>query len=84
MLKVDGKVVSTQKMEHTVPLTKPLDTMVNIGEAAGTPVDDRDYAILFKFTGKIDKLTIKLEPPQLTPADIQKLKEAEARQAADK
>lgn len=34
-LKVDGKVVATQKMEHTLPLTKPLDTVVNIGDAGG-------------------------------------------------
>jgi arylsulfatase len=83
-LKVDGKVVSTQKMEFSVPLTKPLDTVVNIGTAAGTPVDDRDYRIPFKFTGKIDKLTIVLEPPKLTPEDVQRLKAAEMRQAADK
>ena len=83
-LKVDGKVVSTQKMEFTVPLTKPLDTVVNIGTAAGTPVDDADYKIPFKFNGTIAKLTILLEPPKLTPEDVQKLKTAEARQAADK
>ena len=83
-LKVDGKVVSTQKIEFTVPLTKPLDTVVNIGTAAGTPVDDADYRIPFKFNGTIAKLTILLEPPKLTPEDVQKLKTAEARQAADK
>lgn len=82
-LKVDGRVVSTQKLEHTLPLTKPLDTVVNIGDATLTPVDDKDYQIPFKFTGKIDKITIKLEPPQLTPEDVKKLKEAERRQAAD-
>lgn len=83
-LKVDGKVVSTQKMEHTLPLTKPLDTVVNIGTAAGTPVDDKDYKIPFKFNGRIAKLTITLEPPKLTSEDVQKLKEAQAREAADK
>jgi hypothetical protein len=70
-------------MEYTVPMTKPLDTVVNIGDAAGTPVDDKDYQIPFKFTGKIDKITIKLEPPKLSPEDVKKLKEAERRQAAD-
>ncbi len=40
-----------------MPLTKPLDTVFNIGEAAGTPLDDADYAIPFPFDGKIDKLT---------------------------
>jgi len=83
-LKVDGKTVATEKMAHTVPLTKPLDTVVNISDATLTPVDDKDYQIPFKFTGKIDKITIKLEPPKLSPADIQKLKEAEAKMEANK
>ena len=64
-------------------MTKPLDTVVNIGDAAGTPVDDKDYSIPFKFTGKIDNITIRPEPPKLTPEDVKKLKEAEMRQAAD-
>jgi hypothetical protein len=81
-LTVDGKAVSTQRLEHTVPLTKPLDTVVNIGDAAGTPVDGKDYQIPFPFIGKIDKLTIKLEPPKLTPEDVKKLEEAEARVGA--
>jgi arylsulfatase A-like enzyme len=83
-LKIDGKEVSTQTMEHTVPLTKPLDTVFNIGNAAGTPVDDADYKIPFPFNGKIEKLTIVLDRPQLTLEDIKKLEEAEAKQGADK
>jgi hypothetical protein len=83
-LKVDGKEVSTQKIEHTLPMAKPLDTVVNIGEASLSPVDDADYEIPFKFTGKIDKITITLEPPKLTPEDVKKLKEAEAKMNANK
>jgi hypothetical protein len=82
-LKVDGKAVATHAIEHTVPLTKPLDTVFNIGDAAGTPLDDADYSIPFPFSGTIDKVTIKLEPPQLSPEDLKKLKAAEAKQAAD-
>jgi len=37
---------------------------------------NQDYQIPFAFTGKIDKLTIALDPPKLTPADIKKLMEA--------
>jgi len=83
-LKVDGKAVSTQKMEHTTPMTKPLDTVVNIGDATLTSVDDKDYQIPFKFTGKIDKITIKLYPPKLSPEDIKRLKEAEMKMEANK
>jgi len=78
-LSVDGKVVATQKMEHSIPAAMPLDLQFYIGSAIGTPVDDGDYQIPFPFTGKIDKLTISVEPPKLTPADIQRLKEAEAK-----
>ena len=81
-LKVDGKVVSTQTLEHTVPLTLPWDETFDIGSDTGTPVDDQDYQVPFKFAGKIDKLTISIEPPKLTPADMEKLRSAAA-SAAD-
>ena len=56
--KVDGKVVSTQTLERTVPLTLPWDETFDIGSDTGTPVDDQDYQVPFAFTGKIDKLTV--------------------------
>jgi hypothetical protein len=40
-------------------------------------VDDQDYQVVFKFTSEIDKLIIAVERPQLTLADIGKLKTAE-------
>jgi arylsulfatase len=81
-LKVDGKVVSTQALEHTVPLTLPWDETFDIGSDTGTPVDDKDYQVPFKFTGKIDKLTVSVEPPELTAEDMEKLRSAAA-SAAD-
>jgi hypothetical protein len=41
----------------------------------GAGVNDQDYQIPFNFTGKIDKLIIAIDRPQLTPADVQKLKQ---------
>ena len=49
----------------------------DIGSDTGTPVDDRDYQVPFKFTGKIAKLAIKVEPPVLTEQDKRKLAEAQ-------
>jgi len=40
-------------------------------------VDDQDDQVLFEFNGKIVKLTLTIDRPQLTPADIEKLKEAQ-------
>ena len=76
VLKVDGKVVATQTMDRTVPLLLPWDETFDIGADTGTPVDDHDYQVPFTFTGTIDKLTIALDPPKLTPEDEKKLSEA--------
>ena len=81
-LKVDGKTVATQTMEKSVPLILQWDETFDIGSDTGTPIDDQDYKTPFDFNGKLNKLTFHVEPPKLTPADIQKLKEG-AMAAAD-
>jgi len=75
VLKVDGKEVANQKMEHTIPIILQWDETFDIGSDTGTPVDDKDYQVPFTFTGKLDKLTVKLDRPQLTPEDIKKLEQ---------
>ena len=75
VLKVDGKEVARQTMERTVPLILQWDENFDIGADTGTPVSD-DYQVPFRFTGKLDKLTLKIDRPKLTPADIEKLKQA--------
>jgi arylsulfatase len=75
--KVDGREVAKQTMERTVPLLLPWDETFDVGADTGTPVDDHDYQVPFRFTGKIDKLTISVEPPKLTDDDKRKLLEAE-------
>jgi hypothetical protein len=77
-----GAIGSTQKLERTLPLVKPLDQTFDIGLSGPTPVDDCDYKVPFKFTGKINRLTIALDPPKLTPDDVKKL-EAANRAAQD-
>jgi arylsulfatase len=77
VLKVDGKVVATQKMERTIPMILQWDESFDVGADTGTPVDDKDYQVPFRFTGKLNKLTIKLDRPKLTPEDIKKLEAAQ-------
>src|SRR5262249_12446452 len=78
VLKVDGKVVATQKMENTIPLILQWDETFDIGADTGTPVEDKDYQVPFQLTAKLNKLTIKLDRPKLTPEDIKKLEAAKA------
>ena len=76
-LSVDGKTVATEKLERTIPLTLPVDETFDIGSATGTPVDDADYQVPFRFNGKIEKFQISLDPPVLTEDDKKKLMEAD-------
>ncbi|HXJ32391.1 MAG TPA: sulfatase-like hydrolase/transferase, partial [Candidatus Eisenbacteria bacterium] len=76
-LKVDGKAVAEQKMERTIPFILAWDENLDVGSDTGTPVDDQDYQVPFAFTGKIDKITLSIDRPKLTPEDEKKLLEAE-------
>ena len=64
-LKVNGKVVDTRPMPRSLPITLPWDETFNVGLDTGTPVDDQDYQVPFRFTGKIGKLTVKLGPNEM-------------------
>ena len=76
VLEVDGKEVARQTMERTIPLILQWDENFDVGADTLTGVDDRDYQPPFAFNGTIDRLTIKLDRPQLTPDDIKKLEAA--------
>jgi len=79
VLKVDGKEVAAQKMDRTLPFILQWDETFDIGSDTGTPVDDKDYQVPFRFTGKLNKLTIKIERPKLTPEDEKLLREQSQR-----
>ncbi len=76
-LKVDGKVVAEQKMESSLPFILQWDENLDVGSDTGTPVDDRDYKVPFAFTGKLNKVTLTINRPKLTPEDEKKLLEAQ-------
>src|SRR5262249_28493135 len=68
VLSVDGKEVAKNSMEHSTPITFPEDESFDIGQDTRTGVAllEYRYDVPFKFTGKIDKLTFKLEPEKET------------------
>jgi arylsulfatase len=77
-LKVDGKVVATQKMERTMPMVLQWDESFDIGSDTLTGINDTDYSPPFPLTAKLIKLTLKVDRPQLSEADIKKLTDAQA------
>jgi arylsulfatase A-like enzyme len=76
-LKVDGKVVDTKKMEKTLPMILQWDESFDIGSDTLTGVNDADYKPPFALTAKLDKLTLAVDRPQLSPEDVEKLEAAQ-------
>jgi arylsulfatase A-like enzyme len=68
-LAVDGKEVSSKSIPHTIPALMTIDETFDVGSDTRTPVDDADYQVPFRFTGKINKVQVKLGPSQLMPED---------------
>jgi len=78
VLKVDGRALATEKLEHTIPFLLPPDETFDVGVDTRTPVDS-SYAIPFRFNGVIDRLTFKLGPTQLSADEQKRVAEAVAR-----
>jgi arylsulfatase A-like enzyme len=79
VLSVDGKEVARKAIPHTVPALFTIDESFDVGVDTRTGVEDKDYKPPFRFTGKLDKLTIKLGPNQMMAADQKAKAEAIAR-----
>jgi arylsulfatase A-like enzyme len=62
VLSVDGKEVASRTIPHTIPFVETIYETFDVGVDTRTGVDDNDYQPQFRFTGKIDKLTVKLVP----------------------
>jgi len=77
-LKVDGKVVATEAMARTIPMILQWDESFDVGSDTLTGVNDADYQPPFALTAKLNKLTIKVDRPKLTEADIKTLETAES------
>ncbi len=45
-----------------MPFVFPEDETFDVGVDTRTPIDDRDYQVPFRFTGKLVKLTVEMKP----------------------
>jgi len=75
-LKVDGKVVDTKQMKRTLPMILQWDEAFDVGSDTLTGVNDADYQPPFALTAKLNKLTIKVDRPKLSPEDEKRLLQA--------
>lgn len=61
---------------ETLPLILQRDESFDIGSDTLTGVNDADYTPPFALTAQFNRLTLKVDRPQLSPADIRKLEAA--------
>ena len=78
-----ARQVDSKKMPDTIPFLVSFDESFDVGVDTRYGVDDNDYQLPFRFTGKLGKLTIKLVPPERTAEeeDFLNRKTQEARNA---
>ncbi len=79
VLKVDGKVVATGKQPNSVAFLQVADETFDVGIDLRTEINAKDYQVPFAFNGKINKLTVKLGPPQILTPEQQKAMAAAVR-----
>jgi arylsulfatase len=53
------------------------DGNLDVGSDTGSPVDDGDYEVPFAFIGKINRVTLTIDWPKLSPEDVSKLTQAQ-------
>ena len=59
-ISVNDKAVAEGKLRRTIPVSVSITEGLDIGEDTGSAVDFT-YKLPFKFTGKIDKVTVELK-----------------------
>ena len=77
MLYVDGQEVAKKSMENSTPVTFAEDETFDIGQdtRTGVAMVEYRYDAPFKFTGKIDMLTFRLEPGQPAATQLEQVHE---------
>ena len=63
--------------QRTIPFILQWDESMDIGSDTLTGVNDADYLPPFVFTGKLNKVTLTIDRPQLSPEDVKKLQAAQ-------
>ncbi len=81
VLRVDGKEVARNSMEHSTPITFPKDETFDIGQDTRTGVAMVEYRYdpPFELTGTINKLTFQLEPDQMTAEEREEMNKSVAK-----
>jgi arylsulfatase len=76
-INVDDKRVAEGRIDRTYAFRVSFDETLDIGEDTGTPVSE-DYQVPFKFTGKLNRVLVRLSDSPLTAEDEEQIRRAKA------
>ena len=68
-LTVDSGKVASEHLPQTIAYRMSLNETLDIGEDTGTPISE-DYKMQFKFTRKLEKVTINITEEKLTEEQL--------------
>jgi arylsulfatase len=76
-LSVDDQTVAQGRIDRTYAFRVSFDETLDIGEDTGTPVSE-DYKVPFKFSGKLNRVLIRLSDEKLSAEDEEQIRRAKA------
>ncbi len=76
-ISVGDKPIAEGRIERTIPFRISIDETLDIGEDTGTPVS-KDYQVPFRFTGKLNRVVVRLGDSKLTAEDEEQIRRAKA------
>jgi hypothetical protein len=74
---VDDQTVAQGLIDRTYAFRVSFDETLDIGEDTGTPVSE-DYKVPFKFSGKLNRVLIRLSDEKLSAEDEEQIRRAKA------
>jgi arylsulfatase len=76
-ISVGDNPIAEGRIERTIPFRISIDETLDIGEDTGTPVS-KDYQVPFRFTGKLNRVVVRLGDSKLTAEDEEQIRRAKA------
>ncbi len=80
--RLSGKEADSKHMGGSITFILAWDEAFNVGLDTGTAVDPADYQVPFRFTGKLEKLTIALKGPPLSKELEEQIQEQQKKNGA--
>lgn len=79
-LTVDSEKVASEHLPQTIAYRMSLNETLDIGEDTGTPISE-DYKMRFKFTRKLEKVTINITEEKLTEEQLEEYRQGRVQSA---